>query len=129
METKYVDSTNCNNLCSLITKYWTLNENLEKRAIHYEQMAKSYLKSYKLNEENNSHPAGYPDAIIPDEHGREQYLSAKLKAESLLSQVELLDTIISDLENLKLNMVTVVDISDCTIPLNKELIEDDVEKE
>lgn len=64
-----------------------------QRAERCEEQIAMFARCYKSNEMAHGTIAGYPTAIIPDEHGREQYISARIKKESLLAKVELIEQI------------------------------------
>ena len=64
-----------------------------KRAENCDEQIAMFEQSYKNNEQCHGKIAGYPNAIIPDEHGREQYISARVKKEGLLAKVELIEQI------------------------------------
>ncbi|WP_029502511.1 hypothetical protein [Lachnoclostridium phytofermentans] len=62
-----------------------------ERAEHCTEQIEMFERGYKNNEQAHGDIAGYPNAIIPDEHGREQFISARVKREGLLAKVELIE--------------------------------------
>lgn len=55
----------------------------EDRAERMEEQVKMYKRSYENNEKEHGEIAGYPNAITPDEHGREQYHQVRQKQNEL----------------------------------------------
>lgn len=64
-----------------------------RRAKNCDEQISMFERCYKNNERAHGEIAGYPGAIVPDEHGREQYISARVKKEGLLAKVELIEQI------------------------------------
>lgn len=55
----------------------------EDRAERIEEQIEMFKRSFESNEKAYGEIAGYPNAIIPDEHGREQYRQVRQKQNEL----------------------------------------------
>lgn len=62
-----------------------------KRAERLEEQEKAAHKAIANNEKAHGEIAGYPKAIIPDEHGRKQLQSIIVKQSELLAKAEFIE--------------------------------------
>lgn len=62
-----------------------------ERAERLEEQEKEVKKTIANNEKAYGKIAGYPKAVIPDEHGREQLQSIIVKQNELLAKAEFIE--------------------------------------
>ena len=62
-----------------------------KRAENCEETIESIKRCINNNEKAHGEIAGYPKAVIPDEHGRKRLCSEISKRNALLAKVELIE--------------------------------------
>lgn len=69
----------------------TRKEQYLKRAEKCEETIESIKRCINNNEKAYGEIAGYPKAVIPDEHGRKRLCSEMSKQNALLAKVELIE--------------------------------------
>ena len=72
----------------------TRKEQYEERAKRREDTIEAIKKSIVNNEKAYGEIVGYPKAIIPDEHGREQLQSVISKQNELLAKAEFIEELL-----------------------------------